>query len=144
MSAVDFEQWAVPDLVLTLRGRTYTVRPPSVEDGKKVIAAAVRGEVELGLVDQPLPEEVQRVLDSIGPDDHPALGAAFAEMLGAGLDQATIDRAGYYAVFYWARGKEYADSLATILFTPRDPDAPTGGDARPKVSRRRRTGRRTA
>ena len=56
MSAVDFESWAAPDLQLTFRGRTYTVAPPSVADARKILAAAVRGEVNLGLVKGEIPE----------------------------------------------------------------------------------------
>ena len=31
MPFTDFEEWATPNLELTLRGRTYVVRPPSVD-----------------------------------------------------------------------------------------------------------------
>lgn len=144
MSAVDFEEWAVPDLELTWRGRSFMVAPPSVEDAKKIIAAAVRGEVNLGLVKGPIPDEVQRVLGTIGPGDHPALGAAYQEMVDAGVPAATIDRLTYYAVFYWARGREYADALAKILWTPREATAGGSGGAGPKGSSGPRTGRRTA
>ena len=59
-------------------------------------SAAVRGEVNLGLVKGEIPEAVQRVLDTIEPDDHPALGAAYAEMSDAGVPAVTIDRMAYY------------------------------------------------
>lgn len=144
MSAVDFESWAAPDLQLTFRGRTYTVAPPSVADARKILAAAVRGEVNLGLVKGEIPEAVQRVLDTIEPDDHPALGAAYGEMSDAGVPAVTIDRMAYYAVFFWARGKEYADGLAALLWTPPPAGSEGGGDADPKGSSRRRTGRPTA
>lgn len=122
MTTADFEAWARPDLEISLRGRTYMVRPPSVEDASKVLAAAVRGEVNLGIVEGPIPDEVQNVLDSIKPDEHPALGETWAELVASGVDPVTIDRVGYYAVFYWARGKEYADKLAVVLWAPRDDD----------------------
>lgn len=133
MSAVDFESWAAPDLVLTLGERTYSVRPPSVEDAKKVIAAAVRAEVNLGIVKGEIPEAVQRVLTTIGPDDHPALGAdTYRQLADDGIPAATIDRMAYYAVFYWARGKEYADRLAMLMWTPLDTDFAGTGEAAPK------------
>ena len=121
MSAVDFTEWAAPDLVLTFGGRTFAVRPPSVDDMSKVLALAARGEVNLGIAPKGtvIPAPIQDVIDSIGPTDHPALGSAFHEMRDAGLPMATIDRAAYYAVFYWARGKAYADALATLLWTPK-------------------------
>lgn len=132
MSAVDFEQWATPDLTITLGGRTYSVRPPSVDSAKKIIAAAVRGEVNLGLVKGEIPDAVQSVLDSIGPDEHPALGDAYARMAADGVPSATIDRVAYYAVFFWARGKEYADTLAKVLWLPREAGEQDGADADPK------------
>lgn len=144
MSAVDFESWAAPDLELTFRGRTFTVAPPSVGDARKILAAAVRGEVHLGLVKGEVPVEVQRVLDAIAVDEHPALGAAYQELVDAGVPAATIDRMAYYAVFFWARGKEYADSLAQILWLPREGVAEGLGGAAPKASSRPKTGRRTA
>ncbi|EYT59451.1 hypothetical protein [Microbacterium sp. UCD-TDU] len=134
-SASDFESWAEPDLVIPLGGQTFRVRPPSVDDAAKVLACAVRGEVNLGIVKGEIPDEVQAVLDTIGPDDHPALGETYQEMKQAGLSPVTIDRFGYYAVFYWARGEEYADTLARLLFTPRVTDnlfPDDGGEASPK------------
>ena len=121
MPAVDFGEWAaVGGLELTLGGRTYTVRPPSVRAMRQVLAAAVRAEVNLGLVLGEIPAEVQAVLDDMKPDEHPALGSVYDELAADEVPQAVVDRMAYYAVFYWARGKAYADSLATILWTPRD------------------------
>lgn len=142
MSAVDFTEWAAPDLVLDFGGgRTFSVRPPSVDNSAKILALAVRGEVNLGIAPEgtEIPEPIQEVLSSIKPGDHPALGDTFAQMRDAGLSAATIDRSAYYAIFYWARGKRYADSLAGLLWAPRtnedgsDADAPAdGGGAAPK------------
>lgn len=137
MSAVDFGAWAIPGLTLELGGRSYVGRPPSVADGRKLLAAAVRAEVNLGLEEGPIPDDVLEVLATIGPDDHPALGADLhAQLVADGIPQTTIDRMAYYAVFYWARGKAYADRLASILWTPRDlPDGdeqPEDGGVAPK------------
>jgi hypothetical protein len=131
MSAIDFGEWVAPDLELQMGGRTYLVRPPTVEAAKMILAAAVRGEVNLGLVKGEIPAEVQAILDSIG-DEHPALGDAHAAMVADKVPAATIDRAAYYAVFYWARGKEYADTLAKLLWLPRDLTPGATGDASPK------------
>jgi hypothetical protein len=118
----DFSAWAEPDLVIPFGGHTFRVKPPSVENAAKLLACAVRGEVKLGIKDGPIPEQVQAVLDTIGPKDHPALGKTYDEMVEAGLSPTTIDRFGYYAVFYWARGEKVADALARLLFTPRVTD----------------------
>ena len=130
-TASDFASWAVPDLVIPLGGRTFTVQPPSVDDMGKLLACAVRGEVNLGIVEGHIPDEVQEILDTIGSDEHPARGAAYHEMREH-LHPVTLDRMAYYAVFYWARGKEYADALATLLFTPREVDAESEAEPAPK------------
>jgi hypothetical protein len=131
VGAIDFGEWVAPDLKLELGGRTYTVLPPTVEAAKMILAAAVRGEVNLGLVTGEIPAEVQAMLDSIG-DEHPALGDAYAAMVADNVPAATIDRVAYYAVFYWARGKEYADTLAKLLWLPRDLTPSAAGGAAPK------------
>lgn len=123
MSTRDFAAWAQPNLVLPLYGRTYTVRPPSVDDGGKLMALAVRGEVALGITKEPISDEVLEVLASIGKDEHPALGAeVYAQLVADGVSDVTINRMAYYAIFYWTRGAEYADWIAAALFTPRDID----------------------
>ncbi|WHE35149.1 hypothetical protein [Microbacterium sp. BDGP8] len=144
--AVDFAQWAAPDLVLTLGERVYNVVPPSVEQARKVIALAARGEVNLRIVRGKIPEAAQQVLATIGPLERPGLGDAAAQMMADGIPVETIDRMHYYAIFYWTRGKEYADALAVALWAPRA-DAPDGGDGpAPKARARspRRSGRNTA
>jgi hypothetical protein len=144
VSAVDFAEWAAPDLVFKnlgadsrgLGGHTFTVCPPTVDDMSKVLALAVRGEVRLGIAPEgtEIPEPILEVLDSIGPTDHPALGATFYEMKDKGINAPTIDRAAYYAVFYWARGKRYADALALLLWAHAAAEAgtPAGGASAPK------------
>lgn len=136
MPAVDFTQWAVPDLTLALGDRTYRVRPPSVEQFKQVAALAVRAEVKLGLVDGPVPDELVEILDGIG-SHHPSIGDdVYEQMLADGIHPVTVDRFIYYAVFYWAYGKAKADALAVLLFAPRDgadvDDGAAGGGAAPK------------
>lgn len=127
MTAVDFGEWAAVDgLPLKLGGRTYVVSPPSVRAMGQVLAAAVRAEINLGLVKGEIPPEVQAVLDDIKPGEHPGLGAVYDQLAADDVPQAVVDRMTYYAVFYWARGKAYADSLAVLLWTPRDMGA---GDA---------------
>lgn len=130
MGAVDFAEWAAPGLELTFGGRTYMVRPPSVREAAQVLAAAVRGEVALGLVSGPVPDEMQAVLDQIG-DSHPGLGDdVHAQLVSDGVPQQTIDRMAYYAVFYWARGRQYADTLARLMWSP--PAESAGEEAAPK------------
>lgn len=125
---VDFSAWAVPSLVLKLGERTYTVRPPSVADMTKVLACAVRAEVNLGFVKGPVPTSVQEVLDTIAPTEHPALTSeVYDQMIADGQHPTVINRMGYYAVLYWARSKAYADAVAAALWTPREPSEQADG-----------------
>ncbi len=133
VTAADFASWAVPDLVITLGERDYTIAPPSVDDMGKLLACAVRGEVKLGIVKGPIPEDVQAVLDTIGPDDHPALGeGTYAQAVADGVHPETISRMAYYSVFFWARGKEYADRLAVLLWGREEADRAEAEGPAPK------------
>lgn len=127
---VDFSAWAVPPLPLKLGERTYVVRPPSVGDMGKLLACAVRAEVNLGLVKGPISADIQAVLDTIKPTDRPALGVeVYDQMVADGQHPVAIDRMAYYAVLYWARGKTYADAVATLLWTPRETSSAQEADA---------------
>lgn len=118
MSAVDFAAWLEP-LVLKLGDRTYTVPIPTTADAKLLIASAVAGEVNLGLAKGPIPDEVEALLETVQPGDHPALTReVWQQMLDDGIPHDARNRMSYYAVFYWARGKEYADLLALALWGP--------------------------
>ena len=105
------------------------VPPPTVEDAKKLLAMAVRAEVRLGIVKGEIPDDVEAVLATIPRDEHPALGPVFAQLVDDGVPQPTIDRMAYYATFYWARGKGYADALARILWGPVEAEEAEAGDA---------------
>jgi hypothetical protein len=131
MGAIDFGEWVAPELTLTLRGNTYTRGVPTVQEMGQILAAAVRAEVNLKLVKGEIPAEIQAVLDTIG-DQHPALGDAYAQMVADNVAPYERDRMSYYAVFYWARGKDYADRLAKILWLPRAVGEEPAGEAAPK------------
>lgn len=135
-SASDFAAWAQKDLVIPFEGQTYRVCPPDVDRAGVLLACAIRAEVNLGLVAGPIPEGVQEVLDSI-TDEHPALTEeVYQQMVANKVPKVSIDRFAYYATFFWARGEEYADMLARLMFTPRVTDDlfpdEDGGDS-PKV-----------
>lgn len=116
MSVVDFEAWAVPDLILTFRGRRYVVPPPDVDRAKQILAAAIRAEVNLKIEPGPVPEEIEQVLAEIGTS-HPALtDEVYEQMVADKVPMQSIDRMSYYAVFYWARSAEYAAAVAMHLW----------------------------
>ena len=139
MSAVDFGAWATPALPIMLGGRTYSVRPPSVADGPRVIALAIWQEKQVGLVKGEIPAEVQAILDEVlAADDHPSVGREVHDVMVAdGVDAVTIARAELYATLYWARGREYADEVGRLMWEP----LTEAVDASPKASRSR-SGRR--
>lgn len=139
MGTVDFTDWAVPDLVLTLGGRTYRVPPPSTDRARHVLACVVRAEISLGLASGPLPSELVPVLEELDktPLGHVSLGKDVHEQLVAdGHPPVTIDRMAYYALFHWARGKNRADSIAAALWAPREHDDADGGGAAGERERR--------
>ncbi len=124
-SASDFAAWAQKDLVIPFGGKTYRVGPPNVDRAAILLACAIRGEVNLGVVKGPIPDEVEKVLDSI-KEQHPALTEeVYEQMVADGVPKITIDRFAYYATFYWARSEQYADELARLLWTPREIEAAT-------------------
>lgn len=137
-TASDFADWAIPALTLpqlpTRDGAVrFVVQPPSVDDVTKLLACAVRGEVKLGIVKGPIPPGVQEILDTISPDEHPALGATYQQMVDAGVHPETIGRAAYYSVFYWTRGRDYANGLAALLWGREQPGAEEAEEPAPKA-----------
>lgn len=143
--SVDFSQWAIPALPLTLGGRTYEVRPPCVADMRKLLACAVRAEVNLGVAKGPIPDDVQAVLKTIGRDDHPALGKdVYDQMVTDGVHPTTIDRMAYYAVLYWTRGKTVADVYAAALWTPRAQDETPAEEQSDLAGKEQPTSRRSS
>lgn len=133
-SAVDFSEWVAPDLVMPLGDRTYRVPAPSLRRAQKIIAAAVRIEVRLGVVKGEIPREVQEILDTITGVERPGLGPVAQQMTDDDVAIETIDRMEYYAVCYWARGKDYADAVAVLLWGPRR--TAEAGAAAPKAQTR--------
>lgn len=121
-SASDFAAWAQKDLVIPFGGHTYRVSPPDVDRAAILLACAVRGEVNIGIVSGPIPDDVQKVLNSI-TEAHPALTEeVYQQMVANKVPKVSIDRFAYYATFYWARGEAYADELARLMFAPRVTD----------------------
>lgn len=115
---VDFDEWSTaPGFAVALRGRTYQVPPRSVDDWGLCLAAAALAEHNLGIVPGDPPDGVRERLASIQPGDHPALGGVYGQMIDDGLPPALVDRVAYYAVFLVARGREYADAIATLLWS---------------------------
>ena len=146
MTSVDFSAWAAPGLDLTLGGRTYTVAPPSVARGRQITALAVRAELAIGLVRGEMPTGLAEVIEQIAtePLGVVTLGSGvYEQMVADALPALDIDRAAYYALHYWARGKAQADWLADLMWGERPEQA---GEAAPKAPRRRRSrsGRSTA
>lgn len=137
MGAVDFSDWAVPDLVITLGGKDYTVHPPSVEGSKHLLALVVESEIRIGIPGVPeMPRDLQAVLDQLAKDGvergEVALGKdVYKQLVHDGHAPLTIDRVVVYAIHYWARGKKRADALAHALWD--EPDGEDGEGEGPKA-----------
>lgn len=145
-SAVDFSEWVAPDLVMPLGDRVYRVPAPSLRRAQKIIALAVRIEVRLGAVIGEIPAEVQEILDTITGVERPGLGPVAQQMTDDDVAIETIDRMEYYAVCYWARGRQYADAVAVLLWGPRAEVESEAGETAPKALTRSplKSGRSTA
>jgi hypothetical protein len=135
MGAVDFTDWAIPDLVITLGGREYRLAPPSVARARPMLALVVGAEIKIGLAKGPLPDELATLHDEVAgqPLAEVALGTELCDQMeGDGLPRATIDRVAYYALFHWIRGKDRADAIAQVLWAPRDGGEPVEDAQAPK------------
>lgn len=135
---MDFAGWAVPDLVITLGGKDYTVRPPSVEGAKAILALAVQSEIRLRLVQGDMPADLQATIDDLVAAETPrgvvSLGQdIYDELVADGHPPVTIERVGLYAVYFWARGRERADAIAHALWTPDDQEPADEGPEDPKA-----------
>lgn len=104
---------------------------------RPILALVASAEVRLGLAAAELApdlEEISKVLDGT-PLAELTLGAeVYARMEADGVSPITRDRVGYYAMFYWARGKERADKIAAAMWTP---DREISEDDVPGEARRR-------
>ena len=142
MGSVDFAEWVEPSLDVTIGGGQYSCPPPSVAKARIIVALAVLAEHRLGLAPgDPDPEIVALIDAQTDSLSVVTLGQpVYDRMVADGLTQMTIDRVGYYALHYWARGKAQADWLAAAMWAP---DAEPG-EAAPKARRRSRSGPSTA
>lgn len=145
MAAVDFTDWAVGDLVLTIGGKEYRSKPPTVGQGKLLLALAVQAEVRLGLVEGDMPADLAELVDAAAttPLSETSLGKETRERLVSdGVNPETIRRMGIYGIFYWVRGKERADLLAEAMWRKEDEEAAEA--EAPKGRRPSKSGRSTA
>lgn len=148
MVSVDFTSWVSPDLELTLGGHTYQVRPPSVARGRQITACVVRAEINLGLVQGTIPDDLAAVLEQIATDPLGVITLGrdvYDRMVADEVPVLDIDRAAYYAMWFWARGKGMADWVANLMWAP-DQNTLDEGEQGPKARRRPRSksGRSTA
>ena len=146
MPSVDFTAWATPNLEVTLAGHDYSAKPPSVAQAKVILAFAVIAEHGLDLVKgEPDPELVALTKAQKVPLAAVSLGQdVYDQMIADGIDQATTDRVGYYAMHFWARGKAQADWLAQAMWATPDTEEVTAATPKAPQDRRSKSGRNTA
>lgn len=146
MALKDLTAFLAPDLELPWRGQVFTVTPPTKDVGLKLAAINAGGVAAyLAFADacpacgrsgspDDLPAETRALLDSISDVDLGALslGAAYAEMIEAGVPGPHIDQFALYALYYWVFGEDTADR---ILAAQHGGDA--SGEARPASTPKR-------
>jgi hypothetical protein len=121
----DLTAWLTPDLTLNLGGRTYTVRPPTVEMGLNLTALNVAGVAGYLAVQGACPTcgrtEPLEITDDINTryealKDTPlgvlSLGQdVYEQMVTDALPEKHIDTAALYAMYYWTMGEKTADKI---------------------------------
>lgn len=116
----DFTAWARPDLVLTIDGREYRSRPPTVGEAPLFLAIAVRIELYVGLVDGEMPANLAELIEQQANDQTVAQVTlrpeTVDELVADHVPLETINRMGLYAALYWARGEAAADLVAELAW----------------------------
>ena len=143
MPTVDFTAWVTPNLDVTLGGHAYSSPPRSVAEMKVILAFAALSEHALGIAKgEPDRELVELVESQTEPLAALTLGRPiYDQMISDGIDLDTVQRVGYYAMHYWARGKARADWLAGLMWAPEPVEVVARA---PKARRRTRNGPPTA
>jgi hypothetical protein len=140
--AFEFGRWAQPDLPIEGKdGRRYFAPPPSVQDGKAIIALTVVAEHRIGLVKSEPDPAMVKLAESITEDLAVlTLGREVRDqMVTDGLSEMTIARAGYYAMWFWSAGEAAADGICALMWGT---DEVT--DTAPKAQRPSKSGPNTA
>lgn len=144
MSVFDFAEFAEPNLEIPLHGITYSSPPPSVENAAVILALHAQARIGLNMDEGPLDAQLLALIEKKASDVPLAvltLGQdVYDALVAAGESPTTINRMGYYAMLYWARGEEYALALSRAMWTPDAKAAESG----PKALRRSKSGRSTA
>lgn len=147
MAFKDLTAHLTPDLQLPYAGKTYTIPPPTKENGLRLAAINALGIATYAatLTDCPtcgrsgrpeLPEDTQALVDEMARDKLDVAAIALSpavhdEMVADGVPGPHIDKFGVYALYYWTMGEQTADA---IFAAQQGPDAL--GEARgPKTSK---------
>lgn len=140
-----FSSWAQPNMPIEGKdGRTYSCPPPSVEQGKSILALAVVAEHRHGLATGELDPEMDKLAKSVTEDlAILTLGRVVRDqMIADGLSEMTIARAGYYGMWFWAVNEAFADWICGQMWSATPVDEVT--DTAPKAPKRSKSGRSTA
>lgn len=128
MVSKDLTAYLAPDLELPYDGKTYVVRPPSVETGLKLSAIhayATAGAAGAEALQQISPER-REIAESLQDTDlgELSLGAAYQEMRADEVPGPHLDMFALYAMYYWVLGEDVADKIMELR---------AGGSAGPKA-----------
>lgn len=118
----DLTNFLDPDLVFSHHGKTYTVPPPSKDDGLLLAALSIAGasvlDEAMGRGDGQDPTDnltpKQKKLVNAAKDrdlGEISLGPAYKQMVKDKLPGRHIDQYAVYAMYYWVLGEQVADAL---------------------------------
>lgn len=136
MTVKDFTKLLTPNLELVVGDKTYSVEPPSKEDGKIMMAlnvvgvqafTAAAGSCEVcgrgGTPD--LDPSIKALVDANAGRDlgELSLRNCYARMCEE-LDGPLLERLEYYAFYYWTLGEQFADEWLATYGNSRGQDIP--------------------
>lgn len=149
MAVKNLTKVLTPNLEIQVGDKTYSVPPPSKDDGKLMIAINAVGAGAVTSVGDVCPTCGRTGEIEVDPDlkalveanagrdlGEITLGAAYQEMIDDGLDGVAIEKLELYGLYYWTLGETAADNILEMTDEARTPA--------PKDQKHSKSGRPTA
>jgi hypothetical protein len=138
MAVKDFTKMLTPNLEITVGNNSYSIRPPSKEDGKVMMAINIVGvqafNTATAATEMNVDPAIQLLVDANADRDlgELSLRNEYARMCEE-LDGPLVEKLELYAFYYWILGEHFADQwleafeMARSGETPKAPQAPKSG-----------------